>query len=480
MVRQFLANLSILVLLNLFIKPLYVLGIEVAVQNAVGTTTFGLFFALLNSAYLLQIFNDFGLQIYNNRLVAIDSAQISISFRKILRLKSFLAILFILCLLLLMRLLGYQEYLDLAIPIGANLILVSFILFLRSTVSGLGLYRQDSILSVLDKVLMIAICGYMLFLSDITFTIYHFVYAQMVSFALTVAAAVGLLIHKKAFVGKLQQPGDLKPLLRKAAPFAIAVFLMSIYTRVDAVMIEQIADRGKYQSGMYAAGYRLLDAANMFAYLFAVLLLPMFTRLLSKREETIALMSQAFRLMWVLTIITVAISFVYRDPIMSFLYSESTQMWADTFGLLILSFVAIGLMYVFGTYLTARGELKSLNILYASCVVLNIVLNFALIPRHGAYGAAMATLATQSVVTISLIVMSITKLKPSVDFKLLVRIIEFAIGTGAIVVLPGYINLELDWPFQIAILVPAILILAIITGTVRPKEIMGFVGRGAN
>ena len=92
MVRQFLANLSVLVLLNLIIKPLYILGIEVAVQNAVGATTFGLFFALINSAYLLQIFNDFGLQIYNNRLVAIDRAQIASSFRAILRLKFFLSL----------------------------------------------------------------------------------------------------------------------------------------------------------------------------------------------------------------------------------------------------------------------------------------------------------------------------------------------------------------------------------------------------
>jgi O-antigen/teichoic acid export membrane protein len=477
MVRQFLANLSILVLLNLIVKPLYILGIEVAVQNAVGVTTFGLFFALLNSAYLLQIFNDFGLQIFNNRLVAIDRTQIATSFRAILRLKFLLSLVFIVFLLLLTRQLGYQQHFDLVIPIGLNLILVSLILFLRSTVSGLGYYRNDSILSVLDKALMIIICGYMLFVSDRPFTIYHFVYAQMASLALTSMAAIGILIHKKAFAGKLQQPGNLKPLLRKAAPFAFAVFLMSIYTRVDAVMIEQIAVDGKYQSGLYAAGYRLLDAANMFAYLFAVLLLPMLTRLLPKRLETMALISQAFRLMWVITIITVAISFVYRNQIMSFLYSESTQAWADTFGLLVFSFIAIGLMYIFGTYMTARGELKSLNIIYATCVVLNVVLNFLLIPKYGAYGAAAATLATQTVASLSLIAMSLIRLRPSREIGLLIRTITFTVMTGITAVLLAEAGIQLHWIIEIAIVIPFLLVLAFVVGIVKLSELKGFLGR---
>jgi len=477
MVRQFLANLSILVLLNLIIKPLYILGIEVAVQNAVGASTFGLFFALLNSAYLLQIFNDFGLQVYNNRLVAIDPAQIAQSFRRILRLKAFLSFLFLIFLFLFIWLLGYQEYLALVAPIGVNLILVSLILFLRSTVSGLGHYKHDSILSVMDKALMIGICGYMLFVADDAFTIYHFVYAQMASLALTSTAALGILIYKKAFVSKLRRPGDLRPLIRKAAPFAIAVFLMSIYTRVDAVMIEQIAEDGKYQSGLYAAGYRLLDAANMFAYLFAVLLLPMFTRLIPNREETLALISQAFRLMWVLTIITVAICFVYRSPIMSFLYRESTQAWADTFGLLIFSFIAIGMMYVFGTYMTARGELKSLNILYGSCVVLNVVLNFILIPHYGAYGAAMATLATQFVVTGTLISMTLWRLKPLRDRTLIMQAIVFAVGAIMLVAALDSAIYGLQWFIEISFAVPGVLALAFITRIIKVSDLKGFVGR---
>ena len=43
MVRRFLANLSYLFVINLLIKPLYIFGIEVQVQNVVGAGEYGIF-----------------------------------------------------------------------------------------------------------------------------------------------------------------------------------------------------------------------------------------------------------------------------------------------------------------------------------------------------------------------------------------------------------------------------------------------------
>ena len=51
---------------------------------------------------------------------------------------------------------------------------------------------------------------------------------------------------------------------------------------------------------------------------------------------------------------------------------------------------------IFGTFLTAKGDLRFLNILSIGGIVLNFGLNYALIPTYGAEGAAIATLGTQS------------------------------------------------------------------------------------
>ena len=55
-------------------------------------------------------------------------------------------------------------------------------------------------------------------------------------------------------------------------------FLINIYYRLDVIMIELI--QGPSEAGVYAGSFRFFEASNMFAYLFAALLLPIFSRML--------------------------------------------------------------------------------------------------------------------------------------------------------------------------------------------------------
>ena len=51
---------------------------------------------------------------------------------------------------------------------------------------------------------------------------------------------------------------------------------------------------------------------------------------------------------------------------------------------------------IFGTLLTANGSLRFLNIFSFVGIIINVSLNFYLIPIYGATGSAFATFATQS------------------------------------------------------------------------------------
>ena len=341
---------------------------------------------------------------------------------------------------------------------------------------GLGYYRLDSILSVLDKGILIVILGYMLYLPFEGFDILHFAYAQTVALGLTALTAVAILMRKRAFHGKRGEAERVSSILRQAAPFALAVFLMTIYTRIDGVMIEQLAENGAYQSGAYAAGYRLLDAANMVAYLFAVLLLPMFTRSLDNLPMIRSLLSQGSRVMLVLTITVAACCVAYRAEVMELLYSESTVAWGDIFGLLIASFIAVGGMYIFGTYLTARGELRRLNIIYLCCVGLNVILNFILIPSKGATGAAIATLATQSAATIILVVLTVRATSLNADLKSLLNGAVFVISCIGIAFVSQYAT-GISWILRFVVSAMLMGVLALITGLIRPAELREMIRR---
>jgi O-antigen/teichoic acid export membrane protein len=99
--------------------------------------------------------------------------------------------------------------------------------------------------------------------------------------------------------------------------------------------------------------------------------------------------------MVLLSISAGAAIFCYRGEIMELLYVSGDSYSAAILGLMMLSFVCISLTYVFGSLLTANGSIRTLNIISLAGLLINVALNFTLIPREKALGAAIATVATQ-------------------------------------------------------------------------------------
>src|SRR5690606_26517911 len=56
--------------LNLLVKPFYILGIDAGVQVAVGSQEYGMYAALLSLTFLLNVLLDLGLTNYNTRNIA--------------------------------------------------------------------------------------------------------------------------------------------------------------------------------------------------------------------------------------------------------------------------------------------------------------------------------------------------------------------------------------------------------------------------
>ena len=406
MKKEFLINLVLLVGINLLIKPFYAFGIDLQVQNKVGSEAYGLYFALLNFSYLFQIISDMGLQQLNSRMVSQSPKTLEKYLPSILLLKGFLALAFMLLTTLFAVLLGYSASAwHLLGFLLFNQVLITLIFFLRSNISGLQHYRLDSLLSALDKVLMILLMG-LLLLGPWKggFTIYWFAYAQTASFAIT-ALVVWVVLYRK-LKNPLRfryQPQKFRYFLRKSYPYALAVFLMMTYTRVDAVMLERMLDgvTGDYEAGVYAYGYRFLDAFNMIGYLFASLLLPMFAKMLQQKEPMGDLLRTAFQWMFFLTIsLSFAILFFGND-LTYWILRDANDYFVQVLILLVWSSNAVGLIYIAGPLLTANDSLKLMNRIFALGLLLNIVLNAILIPFYGAMGAAIATIATQGMVALA-------------------------------------------------------------------------------
>jgi O-antigen/teichoic acid export membrane protein len=198
-------------------------------------------------------------------------------------------------------------------------------------------------------------------------------------------------------------------LLRKSLPYALVVLLMSAYTRLDGILLERLLPDGARHADVFAGGYRLLDAANMFGYLFATLLMPMFARLLGQKAPVRPLVSLGFRLVWAGGWTLCVVVFLLKSDLAALMFGGKYELEyrAWTLGLLIGAFPAMCVIYIFSTLLTADERLMQMNRFFVVGLVLDVVLNLLLVPYFLALGAAMATVATQWFIAVSMVALCV-------------------------------------------------------------------------
>lgn len=445
MKREFLINILFLLAINGLIKPFYLFGIDRVIQNRLPDGVYGLYFALFNFTFLFQIINDFGIQYFNSRNISQHGHLLEKHFPGILMLKAGLGLLFFGALGLTAGIVGYwPQYQYLLWMIALNQLLSSLVLYLRSNISGLGLYRYDSFLSIADRLLLIVLCGYLLWFSPWrdSFRIEWFVLAQTFALSATALAAFWLIRNQLSGLRFRFNPAFMWLILRKSAPYALAVLLMTIYNRIDGVMIERMLPDGPVEADIYASAYRLFEAGNMLGFLFAALLLPIFSRMLKQEEPLGELTWFSFRLVAAGALTLVLGLAFYRVPVMAALYDNGTAYSAQVLFYLMLGFFAVCGTYIFGTLLVANDNLRQLNLIFALSLLLNVVLNTWLIPIFKAEGAAIATCITQFGVLLAELVLCRRVLKLPFDGSTFFRLLVFTLLLAAM----GY-ALRVYWPF---------------------------------
>jgi O-antigen/teichoic acid export membrane protein len=450
---KFIRSLFFLLLLNLLIKPFWLLAIDRKVQNMVGMDSYGLYYALLNLTYYLQIILDPGIHTHNNRELAKDGSLLSKNVSDLMPIKFMFSLLYMVLTIGLGLVMGYQLHdLSLLYWITLNQVLASYVLYVRSNLSGLYLFNTDSIFSVMDKLLMILICGLLIWgnFTPRPFKIAWFVYAQTGATALTAIIATAVVLRKTTFFRPRFALRSYTGVLKQTYPFALLTILMSLYTRLDSNLLERLLPDGAYQAGVYASAYRLLDAFNMIAFLFATVLLPVFTGMIHNKERIDTLVKTSARLLLIPSFLFVLSCFYYQDQIVHLLYPTAKPEVAPVFGWLMMSALALCGVYIYGTLLTANGNLRFLNTTAAIGLVGNVVLNLLMIFRYGALGSVVATLLTQLLVSLGQYIKAHRVFKLNVPGVEVMKIVIFlAVAIGSFQFLHGF---AVNWIYNMVTL----------------------------
>lgn len=458
MKRDFFFNIMLLLVSNLLIKPFYLLGVERTVQNTVGVEEYGIYVTILNLTVVFRIIGDFGLQYFNNRNLAQQPENFGKYFSNIIVMKGILAIVFAVACYVAATVLGYNTYYMYLLSWTILLqLLLMFVQYMRTNVSGLHYYYTDSFLSILDRSIMIIICGTLLVLPATRndFTIEWFIHLQNLSLAITVLVAFYFL---RKHIKAIRFQFDLvffKEVFRKTSTYALITFLMSLYLYSDTIILEQIHPNGAAENGIYYSAYRLLTAANMIGVLLSGLLLPMFSKLLKMRQDVNDLVAFSFKITFVIAVVGGINVYFYQFEIMDLLYDSASPYSASILGILMLSFIPSCFQYILGTLLAANENLRPLILVYAVAAIINLILNFTFIPSMAAYGASISILITQSFVFIALLALYLRVFRPNFNARLVAQAGSFLLGTIAInSLIVHQVNISSSWwiNFGVAVL----------------------------
>ncbi len=471
MQKDFIKNIFSLLFINVLVKVLYIIFIDAEVQNRLGDSEYGIYFSLFNFCFLFQIILDLGIQNYNSKNIAQNRTSVETYFSYVLSTKLLLVFAFAVSLFIGAFILDYPPfYFKVITGIVIMMIVQSFFVYLRTHFSALGHFHIESRLSALDKMLMFMIIGYMLYVER-EISVMRFISGQIV--ALSIALLItGFLLNKKF---KLRLNFSLtrsNEIIKASFPYAIVLLVMTIYTRMDGVMLERMIDDNAISAGIYGAAYRLLDASNMVGYLFAMLLLPMFSNLISEHKNVMPLIEDATGLLVTLSTGLTVVCWFYGADIMSFMYVDITPTHVSCFKILMVSFWAISISYIYGALILSDGRLKTLNLVLLSGVFVNFSLNIWLIPQQGATGAAIATLITQWYVLVWQFALAVKQLKLHFRFDYTIKLISQI----AIFIILGYLiseYLTYNWVVETLLFAGLGLITSILLGFFRLSTILG-------
>lgn len=185
----------------------------------------------------------------------------------------------------------------------------------------------------------------------------------------------------------------MKKLISFSWPLIFASGLYLIYSKIDQVMLGELS--GMHAVGVYAAAVKLSEGSGFIFTTLAVALFPLMLAEKNINDERFLL--QTKKLLSLLVVLSVSLAFVvsYNSTFISNLIFGEQYKGVDTVLMLhVWGGVFIAINAISSRYLVAEGLQKHSIYKNVIGIFFNVGLNFLLIPKYGANGAAFATVAS--------------------------------------------------------------------------------------
>jgi O-antigen/teichoic acid export membrane protein len=187
-----------------------------------------------------------------------------------------------------------------------------------------------------------------------------------------------------------------KAMLRNSWPLILSGIAISLYMRIDQIMIKEML--GEREVGLYSAAVRLSEAWYFVPVIVTTSLFPAIVNAKKISQELYNKRLQRLYTIMIYSAVGVALPVTFMaESIVVTLYGIHYQNAGLVLSIHIWAGIFVGLGVTNGSWFLAENlqKLATLNTLIGAA--LNVVLNYFLIPVYGIAGAAFATLASYGV-----------------------------------------------------------------------------------
>ena len=192
-----------------------------------------------------------------------------------------------------------------------------------------------------------------------------------------------------------------KVLLRESWPLLISALTAVLYLRMDVVMLGEMHSEAAV--GIYGAATRISEAWYFIPMALVASLQPSIMQAKEHSEELFqARLRNIYNLMSALSISVATVVTLFADKLVRLLFGQSYEAAGPVLVVHVWAAVAVSLGVASSQYLIVENLQKISMYRTTIGLLCNLGLNLLLIPKHGALGAAFATLISYSFATISM------------------------------------------------------------------------------
>lgn len=364
----------------------------VSLARCFGDVAFGKYSFALAFTALFAVLMDLGFNQLTIREVARDKTLAKKYMGNILIIKLFLSLIFFTLVVAVVNLMHYPPDTKAMVYIfGASTILTSFGGLFRAVFHAFEKMEYDSLLTILQQVIVVAIGLTLLFLG------YDLI--QVVSVYL-LGGIINVVFSLIVMVKKFEKPefevdfAFWKTLIRNAIPFGLAAIFVIIYVRIDAVMLSMMV--GDAPVGWYNAAVTLILGLSFIPGVFLGVFFPVFSKFhMSSIDSLKNAYEKTFKYLFIILFPIGIGTTLLADKFILLLYGDQYTHSIIALQILIWWNVFGALNWLFGTILLSINKEKIVAVSTGIGAILNVILNLFLIPIMSYVGASITTVITE-------------------------------------------------------------------------------------